>query len=92
MMRGPNVSFGVPKAVLPVSCGTRQGVPAIPQTTDELERANCVDRAALMLVRLKLLYRLTLMFTSWLFQFQPPDFGQRAGNKRSSIHGLLLKL
>ncbi len=48
MIRGPDVAVGVPKAVAPMSCGTRHGVPAIPQTAAEVERENCVVRTPLM--------------------------------------------
>ena len=33
---GPDVAVGVPKAVAPMFCGTRQGVPAIPQTAADV--------------------------------------------------------
>ena len=49
MILGPGVATGVPKAVAPVFCGIRHGVPAIPQTAAEVERENCVVRTPLML-------------------------------------------
>ncbi len=49
MIRGPDVAVGVPKAVAPMCCETKQGVPAIPQTAAEVERENCVVRTPLML-------------------------------------------
>ena len=48
MIRGPDVPVGVPKAVAPTFCGTRHGVPAIPQTVVDVERENCVVRTPLM--------------------------------------------
>ena len=53
MILGPDVASGVPKAVKPVSCGTRHGARAIPQTADEVERENCVVRTPVMLAWLK---------------------------------------
>jgi len=55
MIRGPDVAVGVPKAVAPMSCGTRHGVLAIPQTAAEVERENCVVRTPLILAWLNTL-------------------------------------
>ena len=55
MIRGPDVAVGVPKAVAPMFCGTRQGAPAIPQTAADVERENCVVRTPLMFALLSTL-------------------------------------
>jgi len=46
-IRGPDVAVGVPKAAAPMFCGTRHGVPAIPQTVVDVEREKCVVRTPL---------------------------------------------
>jgi site-specific DNA recombinase len=51
MILGPEVAVGVPKAERPLSCGTRQGVPATPQIAGDIERENCVVRTLVMLPR-----------------------------------------
>ena len=55
MIRGPDVPVGVPKAVAPMSCRTKHGIPAIPQAAAEVERENCVVRTPLMFARLSTL-------------------------------------
>ena len=55
MMRGPEVTVGVPKALSPVDWGTRHcGTPA-PQMAMFLETANCCVRTAVTLPRLRTL-------------------------------------
>jgi hypothetical protein len=55
MILGPEVAVGMPKVDNPTFCGTRHGVPAMPQTPGEEERENCVVRTLVMLPRLKTL-------------------------------------
>lgn len=51
----PNVAVGVPKAVASVCCGTRHGVPAIPQTAADVDRENCAARTSVILAWLNTL-------------------------------------
>ncbi len=51
MIRGPDVAVRVPKAVAPMFCGTRHGVPGILQTVADVERENCGVGTPLMSAR-----------------------------------------
>ena len=55
MTLGPALVKGVPNAVSPLTCGTRQGPTAIPHVFVSVEYEFCVVRTDTMLVRLKML-------------------------------------
>lgn len=55
MILGSEFAVGMPNAVEPVFCVTRQGVPAMPQTAADVERVYWVVRTPVKLARLNTL-------------------------------------
>lgn len=48
MIRGPEVTVGVPNAEGPAFCGTKQGTVAIPHTSGDIDKPNSVVRAVMI--------------------------------------------